>query len=86
MSITHIVDKVIKPDLENVFGPAMTARIIMSSRAKANAPIVGMRKEDFEKMIEAICCDDRVVGMWGSAGIHERRVRWKQALRSEQDS
>jgi hypothetical protein len=81
MSITHIVDSIIKPELENVFGPALTARIIMSSRARSNAPIVNMHKEEFERLIDAICEDERVSGMWGASGIRERKEKWKQALK-----
>lgn len=82
MSISHIVDNVIKPELENVFGPALAARIIISARAKANAPIIGMTKEDLERMVEAISIDDRVQGMWGNSGTEERMKRWKSALKT----
>jgi len=82
MSISHIVDNVIKPELENVFGPALAARIIISARAKANAPIIGMTKEDLERMVEAISIDDRVQGMWGNSGTEERIKRWKSALKT----
>lgn len=82
MSISHIVDNVIKPELENVFGPALAARIIISARAKANAPIIGMTKDDLEKIVEAISIDDRVQGMWGTSGTIERMKRWKSALKT----
>lgn len=81
MSVSQVIDTVLKPELENVFGPALSARIIISARAKANAPIVGMKKEDLERMIEALGDDDRVLGMWGVAGAQERLRRWREALK-----
>lgn len=81
MSLGHFIDTVVKQELENVFGAALTARIIMASRAKANAPIVNMKCTDCEKVIDEICADDRVCGLWGQAGSAERKARWKSALR-----
>ncbi|MEW6108789.1 MAG: hypothetical protein AB1632_06440 [Nitrospirota bacterium] len=81
ISFSHLIDEKIKPELENVFGPALTSRIIITARAKANAPIVGMTKDDFERFIEAISADDRVQGMWGNAGTQERKKRWKEAVK-----
>ena len=73
---------VIKAELDNVFGSGLTARILMSARNKANAPIVDMNKEDLEKVIDAICSDERVTEMWGIAGIQERKKRWRESLRT----
>ncbi len=81
-SLSHLIDELIKPELENFFGPAMASRIIISARAKSNAPIVGMTKDHFQGLIEAIIVDDRVQGLLGSAGAHERKRHWEKALRS----
>lgn len=81
-SLSHLIDELIKPELENFFGPAMASRIIITARAKSNAPIVGMTKEHFQGLIEAIIIDDRVQGLLGTAGAYERRRRWEKALKS----
>lgn len=81
-SLSHLVDVIIKPELEGFFGPAMTSRIIMTARAKSNAPIVGMTKDHFEKLIDAIIIDDRVQGLLGPSGAHDRKKQWEKALKS----
>ncbi len=80
-SLSQLIDNVVRPDLENVFGPALTARIIMAARAKSNAPIIGMTEEDFDRLIDSISGDDRVLGIWGNAGSNDRKKRWKEASR-----
>jgi hypothetical protein len=80
MSITHLIDTILKPELESVFGPALTARILITARAKTNAPIVGMTKDHLEMILDAISMDDRVQGMWGNSGTIERIKRWKTAI------
>jgi len=77
--VSQLVNSLLKPELENVFGPGITARVLMSARAKANAPIIGMTSEDYVRLVEAIYQDERVVGMWGEAGAREIIKHWKDA-------
>lgn len=79
VTLSHVVSTVIKNDLEDVFGTALAGRILMSARAQADAPIIGITLDAYHRLIDAICSDDRVVGMWGSAGVEERRRRWREA-------
>ncbi len=83
MNASQLVSSILKPDLENVFGPAITARIFISARAKANAPIVGMTVDQLMKMVDAISEDERIVAMWGEAGAREITRRWKMVAGSE---
>ncbi len=80
MTPFHALQQVVKPALENTFGVAMAANIIMVARNKSGVPVVGMSKEDFNRLVEEICADERVVAMWGQAGTKERLARWKKSV------
>jgi hypothetical protein len=77
---SYIINSLIKPELEDAFGTALTARIILSARDSTNCPIVGMTNEDCYRLIEAIFSDDRVLSSWGSEAAQERMLRWKNKI------
>jgi hypothetical protein len=79
---SYIINSLVKPELEDAFGTALTARIILSARDSSNCPIVGMTNEDCCRLIEAICSDDRVLSTWGSEAAQERMLRWKNKIAS----
>jgi hypothetical protein len=77
---SYIINSLVKPELEDAFGTALTARIILTARDSSNCPIVGMTSEDCYRLIEAICSDDRVVSTWGNEVAQERMLRWKNKI------
>lgn len=79
MNISEAI-QTIKKDLESTFGVTLATSIIAISRTKANAPLIGMTKQNYLDLIIAICCDSRVPGMLGSAGANERLSKWKRLV------
>lgn len=68
----------VKRELDSLFGKGLMGAIMVSARNKSKAPALGMTKEHFDKLIDEICKDDRVVGMLGAAGSRQKLVRWKK--------
>jgi len=79
MDISAAVQEV-KKDLESTFGNTLAASIIAIARTKANAPLIGMSKQNFTDLIDAICGDNRVQSMLGAAGTRERSMKWKKLV------
>ncbi len=76
------LEKVVLPDLENVFGVGMTALIVTSARAQARVSLMGLAVDDYLKVVEAIAQDERVLAMWGVAGTQQILSRWRNAIQS----
>lgn len=74
------LQNVVKPALEDAFGITLAANIVMVARNKSGAPVVGMNKDDYLRLIEAICQDERVIQMWGQAGTRSRLLKWQEAV------
>lgn len=68
----------IKKELETVFGKGLMGAIMLSARSKSKAPVLGLTKEQFDKFVDEICKDERVVGMLGAAGSRQKLIRWKK--------
>lgn len=79
MDISSAVQE-IKKDLESTFGNTLAASIIAIARTKANAPLIGMSKQNFSDLVDAICGDNRVQSMLGGAGAKERSTKWKKLV------
>lgn len=76
MDVSTAVQSV-KKELETTFGTTLTTSIVAIARTKANAPLIGMNKQNFLDLIDAICSDNRVQSMLGGAGTKEKSTRWK---------
>ncbi len=79
MEVSSAVQEV-KKDLESTFGNTLAASIIAIARTKANAPLIGMTKQNFIDLVDAICGDNRVQSMLGAAGTRERSAKWKKLV------
>ena len=77
MDISGAVQEV-KKDLESTFGNTLAASIIAIARTKANAPLIGMSKQNFCDLVDSICGDNRVQSMLGGAGSKERSSKWRK--------
>lgn len=77
MDVSGAVQEV-KKELEATFGNTLAASIIAIARTKANAPLIGMTKQNFCDLVDAICGDNRVQSMLGGAGANERSGKWKK--------
>ncbi|PKM81451.1 MAG: hypothetical protein CVU89_09375 [Firmicutes bacterium HGW-Firmicutes-14] len=77
MDVSSAVQAV-KKDLEATFGNTLAASIIAIARTKAGAPLIGMSKQNYLDLVDAICGDNRVHSMLGAAGSKERSMKWKK--------
>lgn len=70
----------VKKDLESTFGNTLTTSIIAIARTKANAPLIGMNKQNYCDLIDSVCGDSRVQSMLGSAATREKSTKWKKLV------
>lgn len=74
MDARTLRDTVIKPKLTEVFGGTMGLTLLtigISAGMKGKT-----EREKAECMVEAICTDRRVVGMWGTARAQQQKNEW----------
>jgi hypothetical protein len=62
--------------LEDSFGKAVALLILASATREAKVPTGEMTAGEFKRLVDAICCDQRVLDMWGSAGVEQARQSW----------
>ena len=79
MDVSEAV-RTIKSELESTFGNTLAASIIAIARTKANAPLIGMTKQNYLDLIDAICGDNRVQSMLGAAGAKQKSTKWKSSV------
>ncbi len=73
-------NQAVKKELEATFGAALATSIVAIARTKANAPLIGMSKEQYLALVDAICGDAKVQSMLGAAGAREKSTKWKKFL------
>lgn len=66
--------------LESSFGKAMAMMILASASNSIGVSTVGMTDGDFVRLADAVCRDQRVVDMWGSAGAADAASQWRQLV------
>jgi len=74
------LQQVVKPDLESIFGKALTSSILLTARTKSGAPLIGLNRDQFLSMVECICQDQKVLDLWGSSGTNDKLGRWKNSV------
>lgn len=80
MEVKAIIDAHVRAKLEDSFGKAMATFIMASATNAANVPIVEPGREDFLRLVDAVCGDQRVVDMWGRAGAQDAARTWRALL------
>lgn len=70
----------LRSKLEATFGKAMTMMIVASASNAIGASTMSLTPEQFVSLAEAICRDQRVVGMWGAAGAADVAAQWRQLV------
>lgn len=70
------VDRHIKQGLNEAFGAAMATMIFATASNKAGVPIMGIDREQYEALVEAVIGDARVIDTWGANGCEDRRREW----------
>jgi len=76
-SLQDTFDDHVRAKLESSFGKAVAMMIVASATTSTCATIVNLQQDDYLKLCEAICTDQRVVAMWGSAETEETLRQWK---------
>lgn len=76
MNIEELKTK-IKPELESVFGGAMTNLILTKAKMRVSTEAKDIDDKTRNKIfVESLGNDERVVGMWGSLEVKEKIARW----------
>ncbi len=69
----------IRTRLESSFGKAVAMLIVAAASNSTGANTMGIDKDSYFKLCEAISSDQRVIDMWGSSGAQEALQSWKGA-------
>lgn len=74
MDVRTLRDTLIKPKLVEMFGNGMALTLLTVA---LSASMKGKTEtERIHLMVEAICSDKRVVGMWGAARAQQQKNEW----------
>jgi len=71
------IDEHLKRRLGDTFGVAVATMIIASASASSGAKVFDPGVEDFMKLANAVCRDQRVLDMWGHAGAQDALDQYK---------
>lgn len=66
--------------LESSFGKAMAMMILATASNQIGVSTVALTPADFVRLADAICRDQRVLDMWGSAGAADTATQWRQLV------
>lgn len=66
--------------LESTFGKAMAMMIVATAVRTAQVPTVGLNDQEFQRLVEACCKDQRVLDMWGAAGAADVSAEMKRLV------
>jgi len=64
----------VRKDLSQAFGDALSARILDAARTAAKAAEVDTAS--YKNVIDWLCKDERVLGMFGELGVRDKQSRW----------
>ena len=78
MDAKTVRDSVIKPKLAEVFGNVM-ANLLLTKAVSASMK-GGSEQEKLKLMVDAICSNPKVTGMWGAAQTQKQQAEWLRAL------
>ncbi|MFC1562554.1 hypothetical protein ACFL4Z_00710 [candidate division KSB1 bacterium] len=74
MDAKEVREKIIKPKLAELFGN------IIANALVSKAAVAGMKgssnKEKLILMVESVCNDQKVIGMWGIAQTNKQKNEW----------
>ncbi len=79
MDAKTVRDTIVKPKLVEVFGNAIANLLVTKSMS------AGMKgtneQEKLQLMLDSICSDNKVIGMWGEAQTAKHKQSWMSALK-----
>ena len=80
MDVAVILDDHVKQRLEDSFGKAVAMMIFASATRTAGVPTADLNSAECRRLIDAICCDQRVLDMWGDTGAEHALADWEKLL------
>lgn len=66
--------------LEGTFGKAVSMLILASCCNVAGVSLVGITDDEFRRLADVVCHDQRVVDMWGAAGAADAATQWRELV------
>lgn len=79
MDARTVRQTIIKPKLTEVLGAAIASIIV--TKATSAGMAAGSEREKLERMLDVICSDPRVSGMWGAAQTAKQKREWLQSIK-----
>ncbi len=76
MNVVTALETVVKPKLDDSFGRGIAMLIILNASREGNLTLIELDKDSYCTLIEKICCDPRVVKMWGEDGCKKQYETW----------
>ena len=67
-------ETILKPKLVEVFGNAIAGSLI--AKAATNSQSGTSEQEKLKLVVDTICADPRVLGMWGAAQTERQMKEW----------
>ena len=78
MDAKTIRETIIKPKLSGVFGNTIANTLITGATLAGIKG--GSEQEKLTLMVNAVCSDKKVVGMWGAAQTEKQKQEWLKLL------
>ncbi len=63
--------------LETSFGKSVAMLIVMSATTSADVPTHDLSEDEFQRLVDAVCGDERVTGMLGQSEAQSLARRWR---------
>ena len=70
----------LRAKLESSFGKAMAMMIVASAANAAGVSTVGLTPDEFRRLADEVCKDQRVVDMWGAASAADTANQWRSLV------
>lgn len=77
MDVSEAINDHVRKRLEDSFGKAVAMLIMMSATTSARVPTGDLNPGEYRRLVDAICCDQRVLDMWGDSGVQQARNYWE---------
>lgn len=78
MEVQAAFDEHVRLKLESSFGKAVAMLILATASNVAGTTTMGIERDGYMRLCEAIARDQRVVDMWGASGAADTLSQWKR--------
>lgn len=67
-------ETIIKPKLVEMFGNAIASNLITKAAMASQGEL--SQQEKLQRIVDSICADPKVLGMWGAAQTERQKKEW----------